>query len=179
MWIVVLSGMFGTWAYLVLPRRLAALRGGGTRSDLFAQLLTLDRQVRELADRAGGTDIATAMISAVESTTIGGGTLAQLFSRDSSTYIPREGAKPEPNADQRALIAQLAARTPRADKRQEAALLQEALVLASRRQSLLRMIRGDIRLQGWLRAWLYLHVPVTMALLLALVIHILSTFLYW
>jgi hypothetical protein len=178
-WIVVLSGMFGTWAYLVLPRRLAALRGGGTRSDLFAQLLGIDRQVRELADRAGGTDIATAMISAVERTSIGGGVLAQLFSRDASTYLPREGAAPEPNADQRALIAQLANRAPRADKRQEAALLQEALVLASRRQSLLRMIRGDIRLQGWLRAWLYLHVPVTLALLLALAIHVLSTFFYW
>ncbi len=179
MWVVVLSGMFGTWAYLILPRRLSQLRGGGTRSELFAQLLELDRQVRELADRAGGTDIATAMISAVERTAIGGGVVAQLFSRDGSMYIPAQDAKLQPNADQRALIAQLAQRTPRADKRQEATLLQEAVVLASRRQSLLRMIRRDIRLQGWLRAWLYLHIPLTAALLVALVIHILSTFLYW
>jgi hypothetical protein len=179
MWIVVLSGMFGTWAYLILPARLSQLRGGGTRSDLFGQLLELDRQIRELADRAGGTDIATAMISAVERTAIGGGVVAQLFSRDASMYIPSDGAKLQPNSDQRALIAQLAQRTPRADKRQEATLLQEAVVLASRRQSLLRQIRRDIRLQGWLRAWLYLHIPLTMALLLALVIHIVATFFYW
>jgi hypothetical protein len=178
-WIVVLSGMFGTWAYLVLPRRLAAVRGGGTRADLFAQLLNLDRQIRELADRAGGTDVATAMISAVERTAIGGGVIAQLFARDASTYVPGEAAAPQPNPDQAALIAQLAQRTPRADKRQEATLLQEALVLASRRQSLLRLIRRDICLQGWLRAWLYLHVPLTVALLVALVIHILATFFYW
>jgi hypothetical protein len=94
-------------------------------------------------------------------------------------FLPGEGAKLQPNPDQRALIAQLASRTPRADKRQEATLLQEAVVLASRRQSLLRMIRRDIRLQGWLRAWLYLHIPLTMALLVALVIHILATFFYW
>jgi hypothetical protein len=179
MWVVVLSGMFGTWAYLVLPRRLSQLRGGGTRSDLFAALLEVDRQIRDLADRAGGTDIATAMISAVDRTAIGGSVVAQLFSRDASMYMPSEGARLAPNADQRALIAQLAQRTPRADKRQEAALLQEAVVLASRRQSLLRQIRRDIRLQGWLRAWLYLHVPMTMALLVALVIHIVSTFFYW
>ena len=179
MWIVVLSGMFGTWAYLILPGRLSQLRGGGTRSDLFGQLLELDRQIRELADRAGGTDIATAMISAVERTAIGGGVMAQLLSRDASMYIPSDGAKLAPNPDQRALIAQLARRTPRADKRQEATLLQEAVVLASRRQSLLRQIRRDIRLQGWLRAWLYLHIPLTMALLVALVIHIVATFFYW
>ncbi len=179
MWIVVLSGMFGAWAYLILPRRLSQLRGGGTRSELFAQLLELDRQVRDLADRAGGTDIAIAMISAVERTAIGGGVIAQLFSRDGSMYIPGQDAKLQANADQRALIAQLAQRTPRADKRQEATLLQEAVVLVSRRQSLLRMIRRDIRLQGWLRAWLYLHIPLTAALLVALVIHIFSTFLYW
>ncbi len=179
MWIVVLSGMFGTWAYIVLPRRLSQLRGGGTRSDLFAQLLEQDRQIRDLADRAGGTDIATAMISAVDRTAIGGSAIAQLLSRDASMYIPSEGAKLQPNADQRALITQLAQRTPRADKRQEAALLQEAVVLASRRQSLLRQIRRDIRLQGWLRAWLYLHVPLTLALLVALVIHIVATFFYW
>ena len=179
MWVVVLSGMFGTWAYMVLPRRLSLLRGGGTRSDLFAALLEVDRQIRDLADRAGGTDIATAMISAVDRTAIGGSAIAQLFSRDASMYMPSEGAKLTPNADQRALIAQLAQRTPRADKRQEAALLQEAVVLASRRQSLLRQIRRDIRLQGWLRAWLYLHIPLTMALLVALVIHIVATFFYW
>jgi hypothetical protein len=43
----------------------------------------------------------------------------------------------------------------------------------------LRRLRSDIRLQGWLKAWLYLHVPLTVGTLAALVVHILSTFIYW
>ena len=48
-----------------------------------------------------------------------------------------------------------------------------------RRQAVLRRIRRDIRLRGWLKIWLYFHIPVTFALLFALVLHILSTFVYW
>jgi hypothetical protein len=30
-----------------------------------------------------------------------------------------------------------------------------------------------------LRLWLYIHVPLTFALLAALIVHIMSTFMYW
>ncbi len=119
MWIVVLSGMFGAWAYLILPRRLSLLRGGGTRSDLFAQLLELDRQIRDLADRAGGTDCRHRDDQR-------GGTHRDRRRRDRAAVLarclhvhPQRGREAAPNADQRALIGQLAQRTPRADKRQE------------------------------------------------------------
>jgi len=44
---------------------------------------------------------------------------------------------------------------------------------------ILRRIRRDIRLTGWLRLWLYVHVPLTIALIAALSAHILVTFVYW
>jgi hypothetical protein len=44
---------------------------------------------------------------------------------------------------------------------------------------ILRRIRRDIRLTGWLRLWLYVHVPLSIALLGALSAHILVTFVYW
>jgi hypothetical protein len=53
------------------------------------------------------------------------------------------------------------------------------IVLLCRRQAVLRRIRRDIQLQGWLRLWLYIHVPLTFALLAALIVHIMSTFMYW
>jgi hypothetical protein len=43
----------------------------------------------------------------------------------------------------------------------------------------LRRIRRDIQLQGWLKAWLYVHVPLTFATIVALLVHILTSFLYW
>jgi hypothetical protein len=57
--------------------------------------------------------------------------------------------------------------------------LQQLIVLLCRRQAVLRRIRRDIRLRGWLKIWLYFHIPVTFALLVALVVHIVSTFVYW
>ena len=83
------------------------------------------------------------------------------------------------NADQQAVIALVADRIPRADKAEETARLQQLLQLLCRRQVILRRIRRDIRLQGWLKLWLYVHVPLTAALLVALGVHIASTFLYW
>jgi hypothetical protein len=71
------------------------------------------------------------------------------------------------------------ARLPRAAKGAEAANLQQLIVLLCRRQAVLRRIRRDIRLYGWLKIWLYFHVPITIALLVALVLHIIVTFFYW
>jgi len=51
--------------------------------------------------------------------------------------------------------------------------------ICSRRQAVLRRIRRDIQMQGWLRIWLYGHVPLTFAALVGLIVHILTTFLYW
>ena len=48
-----------------------------------------------------------------------------------------------------------------------------------RRQAILRRIRTDIQLQAWLQLWLFIHVPFTIALLGALIVHIVVTFLYW
>jgi len=48
-----------------------------------------------------------------------------------------------------------------------------------RRQAVLRRIAFDIRLRGRIRFWLLIHVPLTVALLVALVVHIVTTFIYW
>jgi hypothetical protein len=84
-----------------------------------------------------------------------------------------------PNADQQGVIDFVAQRLPRADKKSEVAALQELIVVLCRRQAVLRRIRRDIRLHAALKAWLYVHVPMSIALLGALVVHILVTFIYW
>ena len=37
----------------------------------------------------------------------------------------------------------------------------------------------DLRMQATLEIWLYVHVPLTAALLMAVAAHILTVFLYW
>jgi hypothetical protein len=180
MCVVIGSGFVGLYTYLVNPRLLSDVRAGGSREALFAELFELDNKSRDYA-RQSDADVQTAVLSGIARTALGGGVTAQLLGRDASKYV-RSGTGTSiaiPNTDQQPIIDFVAARVPRANKRAEAANLQALLSVLSRRQAILRRLRRDVRLQGWLTVWLYVHVPVTVGLLAALIAHIVSTFVYW
>jgi hypothetical protein len=174
---VIVSGIFGLYAYLSYPRHMAANRAGHNRSELFAELYKLNQQGQELARRCAA-DVQTAVLSGIERTTVGGGITTQLTGRDGSRFETLERGV-QSNTDQNPVIEFVAGRIPVAEKRAEVSALQDLLAVLCRRQSVLRRLRQDIRMQGWLKAWLYVHVPATFATLAALVAHILSVFLYW
>ena len=46
-------------------------------------------------------------------------------------------------------------------------------------QLLLKQLALDLRMQAVLEIWLYVHVTMTAALLIALAVHIVTVFLYW
>jgi hypothetical protein len=177
MCIVIASGFFGLYSYLNNPALISRNREGGGRAELFAELFELDKQSRSLSQKCA-PEVGIAVASSIERTTLGGGVYAQLFSGDESFFVRGAGA-PVRNSDQQGVIDFVADRLPRAQKGIEAANLQQLIVLLCRRQAVLRRIRRDIRLRGWLKIWLYFHIPVTFALLIALVVHIVSTFVYW
>jgi hypothetical protein len=175
--VVVLSGLVGLHAYLNYPRRLADNRGGRSRGDLFAELHRLNTEGIDLARRCAA-EVQAAVRSSIERTRLGGNVLDQLSGRDASTFETLDG-QASANTDQAAIIDLVAERITRADRRSEVTRLQDLLAVLCRRQAVLRRLREDIRLQGWLNAWLYVHVPLTFAALAALVAHIVSTFIYW
>src|SRR5688500_2047450 len=177
MCVVILSGLFGLYTYMSYPQLISKNREGGARSELFAELFELDRASHSISSRCA-SDTAIAVDISCERTTLGGGIYSQLFSSGDSFFIPGEG-KPVRNTDQQQVVDFAGTRLPRAAKGVEAANLQQLIVLLCRRQAVLRRIRRDIRLYGWLKIWLYFHVPITIALLVALVVHILVTFFYW
>jgi multisubunit Na+/H+ antiporter MnhB subunit len=184
MCIVIGSGIVGVYTYLSTPRQLAANSGGRSRPALFAELFELDRSGRELA-RACDPEVSIAVRSSIERTSMGGGVWRQLLGVDRSLFLRTDPAAAAAtvtlaaNTDQQAVIDHVARRVPQAAKRAEVAKLQALVVLLCRRQAVLRRIRQDIRLHAWLRLWLYVHVPLTFALLAALIVHILTTFMYW
>jgi hypothetical protein len=180
--VVVLSGFYGLYAYLEHPRRLAAIRAGSARERLFDELLEIDRRTQALADQCAA-DVQSAVRSAIARTALGGGVTSQLFGTDRSQFLQpagaRDGTATTGNVDQQPLIDYVASRAPRSEKRAEAATLQTLLSLLARRQAVLRRMRRDIQLDAWLKAWLYVHVPLSIALLGALAVHVVVTFLYW
>ncbi|MBV1918869.1 MAG: hypothetical protein KUG65_12530, partial [Sphingomonadaceae bacterium] len=51
--------------------------------------------------------------------------------------------------------------------------------LLVKRKARLGRIRRHMRIRAMLEAWLYVHVPATIALIAALLAHIISVFFYW
>jgi hypothetical protein len=184
MLIVISTGLIGVYLYLNVPRAIEENRVGAGRAALFAELYALDAQAREFA-RHCQASTALAVKSSIERTVLGGGLLQQLSGSDRSWMLTAgeneatESARLVPNIDQRAIVELVSACIPRAQKVAESSALQSLVTLLCRRQMILRRIRRDIRLHGWLRLWLYIHVPLSIALLAALTAHILATFIYW
>lgn len=179
---VILSGFFGLYVYLAYPRRLARVRAGRRRKEWLTELNELDTRIRERAQKCDARTRAVAE-SALDRTSLGGGVFAQLGGVDRSLVLEPEKAATAPklvaNRDQDVVIDHLASAIPRAGKRDEALVLQELLTAFGRRRTVLRKLREDIRLQSWLQIWLFVHVPLTIAVLAALIVHVVSVFLYW
>lgn len=177
MCLVIFSGFFGLYVYINHPRTLSDNRLGGSRESLFGELYDLNERGLELGRRCS-SDIEKAVSSSIERTAVGGGVYAQLSARDAS-LISIDGGKPVPHPDQQMAIDYVANLIPRAEKAQEVVALEELLSVLCRRQTILRRLRTDIALQGWMQIWLYVHVPLTIALIGALFVHIITTFFYW
>jgi hypothetical protein len=181
---VVVTGIIGIACYLSIPRQLMDNRATDSRAGMFAELFELDKQARDLAQSCDA-ETASVVQSSIERTVVGGGVLTQILGVDRSFFedpVLKSAGRTRGlrrNVNQEAVLAYVSNRLPRAYRQTEAAALQQLIVILSRRQSVLRRIRRDVQLQGWLKIWLYAHVPLTMAALGTLFVHILTTFLYW
>ncbi len=179
---VIISGFFGLYVYLTYPRRLARVRSGRRRKEWLTELNRVDARIRDLAQKCEARTRAV-VESAIDRTSLGGGVIAQLRGADRSLVLdPRQAAtapKVVSNRDQETVIDHLSSAVPRAGKRDEALVLQELLSVFGRRRTVLARLRKDIRLQAWMQIWLYVHIPLTVAVLAALVVHVTVVFLYW
>ncbi|ARN74584.1 hypothetical protein [Oceanicoccus sagamiensis] len=185
MCLVIFSGFGGVYVYMRYPSLSARNRANSSRAELFAELASLNESVRKLSKNCD-PQVHAVVDSAIDRTNIGGGAVAQLMAIDASQMLKeadedslRTAASRVSNKDQQAVVDFIAQRIPRSRKQDESATLQELLTMLCRRQALLRKIRKDIQLQGWMQIWLYLHIPLTIALLFALAVHIIAVFFYW
>jgi hypothetical protein len=166
MMIVILSGLWGISLYANLPERLSANRGEVTQLQMLEAIRTLDRQLDTAAQPLGGEDAEFVRMS-LEQCRIAGSLRQRLFGNYASDGSARALA-----AIAEKVMAGL--RSGRGDDR-----LQQIQFLLERKEAALAQARRHIALKTQLELWLYVHVPVTIALLAALLAHIISVFLYW
>ena len=175
MCVVIVSGLYGVWAYRTYPEARNELKRSQTLDDIFLQLEDIDGQLKRDVS-ALAADIRGVVSSAIDRTEIGGGMYAQLTGVDSSKVMIDGNVYP--NTDQVRVVAWLVQRLSLAEG-SETGKLSAVVRSYGARQKLLQVIRSDIRFQALQEAWLYLHVPLSIALLAALLTHIVSVFIYW
>jgi len=162
MMLVIVSGIYGISVYATLPRDLSDNSAEFTRSQMIDAVQKLDRQLQIAAQPLSVEETAIVRISLDDNPFHGG-----VFRRLSGQYPRCRTAKAA------RLLRQRAAAGEQADA------LDAVVKLLERKSTALGRIREHMRIRALLEVWLYVHVPVTFALIAALAAHIVSVFFYW
>ena len=162
--IVIVSGIFGIYAYARYPKLVSANRRGASLDDLLTQIGDIDRESRQLA--VGLPDeVSSLILKSCEETTIGGSIFRILSGK--AVNCPSDNAFTK----LRGLVSSV--------DQEHVLNTRKLLVLTGKKCGLLGTVRRDIQLKALMDIWLRVHVPVTVALLIALTAHIISVFYYW
>lgn len=156
MLLVIFTGIYGVWVYATLPQILSANRKEMTRKQMLEALTAIDRQLEGAAQPLVRAE-ADLVIAALGQDIFAGGPIARLT-----------GSCP-------------GCATARALKGigggSEAA--ERVTALLEKRSEQLAQIRGQLRIRAMLEIWLFIHIPLTIALIAALTAHVISVFFYW
>ncbi|MBP7064749.1 hypothetical protein [Ferrovibrio sp.] len=163
MLLVILSGAFGVYTYIRYPQLMTENRRGMGLLQLMGQIAQLDREMRRLGLPLSEA-VNKALLSAANETRIGGNFWQQLRGYDPHCATTRA----------RLLMTHLAEH-----EAGNSAAMRQLLGLLTRKEALLGRARRDVQLAALLKAWLFVHVPLTFALLAALFAHVFSVFFYW
>ena len=163
MLVVIASGAFGVYAYLRYPQLMTENRRNYSMMTMLSGIAELDRECRDLAATLSD-EINRVVIAASNETTIGGNILQQL--RNSNKRATTQAV-----TEIEALSTQLPIEQNEACRR--------LLTLLGKKIELANRARKDVQYKAILDIWLYFHVPLSFALLAALIAHIVSVFFYW
>jgi hypothetical protein len=177
MTLVIVSGLYGVFIYMKYPERLSENRDGASRSELLDQLDDIDRRSRRVSENLP-PEYREFVLSGIQRTELGSTLWQRLRNEDRSRVQLPQASETVVNPGQEAAMDWLAEQQSRADA-DSAAKIAELSALLRNKRKLLRQVGEDLRLQAGIEIWLYFHVPMTAALLMALLAHIVTVFLYW
>ncbi|GAB4520761.1 MAG: hypothetical protein Tsb0010_05040 [Parvularculaceae bacterium] len=162
--IVIVSGIVGIYFYATVPRRMSDNRAETSQLEMMNEIAALDRDLLKVAQPLD-QQYVNEVKKAVRKTKLTGGLLTRLSGAFRGCATARALQKLRGMAD-----------AAPADQR---AALSETLATLERKNAMLARARRHIRYRTLLELWLYIHVPLSIALLAALTAHIVSVFFYW
>ena len=200
--LVIVSGIYGAIAYGVLPAKITLNRKGVELRSMLVEIEKLNEAALSLADRIDA-EAHSVVVRSIAKIRLGGSPWEQLTGRyrtlDDSRSLESffnlkkqqvgdaAAAPPKPKPQAKSAPAGLRSGTTMFvidhifDRGSDKAtvLLNKLLQALADRKELVERVNADITLRARLSAWLYLHVPLTVLLLVALLAHVLSVFLLW
>lgn len=194
--LVIASGVYGALAYTVLPRQLTQNLAGMSREGLLKEIAESDQRALAYAAKVD-PEVHATVIRSVERVQIGGTVWQQLTGRyrrageggalesllqKKSTQLQRDAERSAQHRDSQlsgATIMFVAGQLFDGGRDARGESLDKLMESISRRKLLVERLNRDITLRARQNIWLYLHVPLTFALLVSLFVHVLTVFLYW
>lgn len=188
MFAVIFSGFFGVFAYLRYPALMTQNRGNTTRDQMIEEITELDKTALQLADQVDKA-VHDVVLRSVQKTKLGGNFYAQLTAKDESgaaiiklrqavmDYKPGT-VQPKKQAGGQTMVMMVDFLSNTSNDKQAEAL-RRLLDIMCRRQSLATKVARDIQIAALMEIWLFVHVPLSFALLATLIAHIVSVFFYW
>jgi hypothetical protein len=184
---VIFSGFFGVFAYLRYPALMTANRGNTTREQMLEEIHELDKSALQLADQVDKS-MHDVVLRSVQRSRLGGNFWRQLTARDESAdailklraaVLNQKAIEPKKqNAGGQTMVMMVDfLSNTTTDKQAEA--LRRLLDIMCRRQALGSKVARDIQVAALMEIWLYVHVPLSFALLATLSAHIIAVFFYW
>lgn len=165
---VIASGIFGVYAYLRYPALINKNLGEETVEAMILKIADLDRKCRaivlDLPDEANHIVSRATRASARQMQTRW--SFRRQLAGDRVTCPTRNACR---------ALARLGAKY----EGEQAVLNQQLLTHMTRKSVLIDRLRRDLRFRALLRVWLFVHVPLSFALLAALIVHIVSVFYFW
>lgn len=160
---VILSGIIGVVFYVYIPRRMSNNRAQMGQTDMLAEIASLNELLDDAAQPLDNRYIPIVKKS-IDQTKLGGSIIRRL----SGTY---KGCQTRKALE----FFQSEMRDVDDDARTN---VLDMISVLERKNSLLLRTRKHIRYKALLQVWLYIHIPVTFALIAALLAHIVSVFYY-
>lgn len=162
---VVISGIYGVFVYVRVPPNMTDKIGEDSLEGLLLQIRTIDVQARKAA-LSLSDEFNSLLVNAAQDTRLSGSIfdgLGGLRLRACPTDVAVQ--------QMQVLLRQL--------KAEHVVLGREVFSLMLSRQTAVRAVRLELRSMARLKRWLMWHVPMSIALVVALAAHIVSVFIYW
>ena len=183
--LVVLSGFYGLYAYLVFPAAVTANRKGVTRKAMIVAIAQLNETCLMLAEDLSAEAHHYVLQEVVETRL--GGTLWQQITTGTALQILQSKLAGSLVVSEQAALG-MESLSPedflrnylrKAQSTQEIHRIMELLKVLNERHTMVSRVRHDIRYHTFMKCWLLLHIPLACALLAAVLVHVISVFFYW